>query len=122
MILRNIALTVAAMLGGTGFAAPAAISYRTFHYTCDGSRKVSVSYVNFGMRGTQFAVLTWNGRQYGLASAVSASGARYAALAGPAGSSGLEWWEHQGEATLSAFVGPDSRVTRPLLTGCRTGR
>lgn len=122
MNLRNVALIVAAMLGGIGFAAPAAISYRTFHYTCAGSRKVSVSYVNFGGQGTQFAVLIWNGRQYGLAQAVSASGARYAALVGPAGSGGLEWWEHQGEATLSAFVGTDTRVTRPLLTGCRTGR
>ncbi|MCP2013184.1 membrane-bound inhibitor of C-type lysozyme [Deinococcus sp. HSC-46F16] len=98
-------------------------SSRTFHYTCGGGQKISATYATFGPGGPTSVVLNWRGREYGLAEALSASGARYASRAGPEGArSGLEWWEHQGEATLSTFVGTNTGRTRALLTGCRTGR
>lgn len=123
LLLLAAALTGSALAGGGGPAGPATVSTRTFHYTCDGGRKISVSYVTYGEAGPLFAVLNWNGQLYGLAQAISASGARYASLSGPTtGGSGLEWWEHQGEATLSTFVGGSTRETRPLLTHCRTRR
>ncbi|GAA5513369.1 hypothetical protein Dcar01_02102 [Deinococcus carri] len=128
MQTRLLLLTAGAALLGSAAAAnvsttPTSISYRTFHYTCDGGKKISVSYVNFGKNGPLFAVLNWNGQQYGLSQAVSASGARYASLYGPTVSGGgLEWWEHQGQANLNTFVGSDTRNTRALLTGCKTRR
>ncbi|MBB5294880.1 hypothetical protein E5F05_16550 [Deinococcus metallilatus] len=115
--------TAAALLGSASAAAPTYISYRTFHYTCDGGKKISASYVNFGKDGPLFAVLNWNGQQYGLAQAISASGARYASLYGPTtAGGGLEWWEHQGRANLNTFVGTDTNNTRPLLTNCKPER
>ncbi|EYB68807.1 hypothetical protein DEIPH_ctg017orf0175 [Deinococcus phoenicis] len=113
----------AALLGSVGAAAPTSISYRTFHYTCDGGRKIDVSYVNYGKNGPLFAVLNWRGQQYGLSQAISASGARYASLYGPTtADGGLEWWEHQGQADLKTFVGTDTRDTRALLTNCKPRR
>ncbi|WP_216318678.1 MliC family protein [Deinococcus aestuarii] len=136
MKTRILLLTAVAALAGSAVAgggsrasgninpsAPTSVSSRTFHYTCDGGRKISVSYVNYGADGPLFAVLNWNGQQYGLAQAISASGARYASLYGPTVSGGgLEWWEHQGQADLSTFVGTDTSSTRPLLTNCKPGR
>lgn len=123
MNTRLLLLTAAAFVGSAAATAPTRISYRTFHYSCLGDKKISVSYVNYGQGGPLFAVLHWNGQQYGLAQAVSASGARYASLSGPGMSgNGLEWWEHQGQATLNTFVGTDTRNTRPLLTKCKAGR
>ena len=96
------------------------VTYRTYHYTCDGNKKMSVSYVKYGTKLT-FAVVNWNAGQYGLAAATSASGARYASLAGSgAAFQGLEWWEHQGEGTLSAFTSADTSKTKILLSYCRT--
>ncbi|WP_308425826.1 MliC family protein [Deinococcus ruber] len=67
-----------------------------------------------------FALLTYQGQQYGLAQALSGSGARYASLYGPTpGGAGLEWWEHQGEGTLSKFIGNAAGSTVPLLRSCR---
>ena len=84
---------------------------------------VSVAYANFGKDGPMFAVLTWKGQQYALAEAISASGARYAGLNGPDGArGGLEWWEHQGEGTLSTFVNGDTTRTKTLLSGCKVRR
>ncbi|WP_293914499.1 MliC family protein [Deinococcus sp.] len=95
------------------------LSIRTFQYGCAAGKRMAVSYVRYGENGPGSAVLTWQGRQYGLAEALGASGARYAALNGPAGTGGLEWWEHAGEASLSAFTGQGTGVTRVLLSGCR---
>ncbi len=115
-----LALTPVAAAGG---GPPASGTSRTLHYTCGGGQRISATYATFRRGGPTFVVLTWRGRQYGLAEALSASGARYASLAGPEGArGGLEWWEHQGEATLSTFVGTDTGQTRALLTGCRAGR
>ncbi|TDE87124.1 MliC family protein [Deinococcus sp. S9] len=93
---------------------------RTF--ICDGSQKIRVAYVRVDQAGPSFAILNWKGQPYGLAQALSASGARYAGLFGPPGSGGLEWWEHQGQATLNTFVSTDTRKTRPLLTSCKPDR
>ena len=122
-LLAALVVTPALAVGGAAQAQPVAISYRTFHYTCDAGRKVDVSYVNYGKNGPRFAVLNYAGRTYGLAQAVSASGARYASLYGPdVSSGGLEWWEAKGEGTLSRFVGSDTRNTAALLTGCTLRR
>lgn len=103
-----------------GAAVPTPLSARTFHYTCEREQKVSVTYVRYGVDGPTFAVLDWNGVKTGLAEAVSASGARYAALNSVADArGGLEWWEHQGTATLGAFVGGGTLKTRPLLSACK---
>lgn len=68
-----------------------------------------------------FAVLKWTGVNFGLAETISASGARYAGLNGPADArGGLDWWERQGEATLSTFVNGDPTKTQALLTGGKT--
>lgn len=105
---------------------PVLISYRTYHYTCTAGQRVSVAYVNYGQSGPRFAVVNYLGRQYGLAEAISASGARYASLYGPTTAnglgSGLEWWEAQGEGSLNAFVGSDTSKTRVLLSKCRPNR
>lgn len=68
-----------------------------------------------------FAVLKWTGVDSGLAETISASGARYAGLNGPADArGGLDWWERQGEATLSTFVNGDPTRTQALPIGCKT--
>lgn len=109
---------VTANAGGAG--APPAATQRNFSYTCDAGKKISVTYVDSSKNGPTFAVLKWNGVEYGLAEAISASGARYVGLNGPANArGGLEWWEHQGEATLSTFVNGDTTKTQALLTGCK---
>lgn len=113
---------VLALLGGASAGGGSSLFLSSRTFTCDGGRKISVSYVNFGKDGPLFAVLNWKGQPYGLAQAISASGARYASLFGPPGSGGLEWWEHQGQATLSTFVSTDTRKTRPLLTSCKPDR
>lgn len=110
---------VTASAGGAGV--PSVATERSFSYTCDLGKKISVTYINRGGNGPTFAVLKWNGAQYGLAEAISGSGARYAGLNGPADArGGLEWWEHQGEARLSTIVNGDTTKTQALLTGCKT--
>jgi hypothetical protein len=106
----------------TPHSAEAATS-RTVAFVCDGGEAISATYIDYRGGSTSFVVLHWNGKDYGLAQALSASGARYAGLYGPApGGEGLEWWEAHGEARLGAFTGKDFSDTRPLLTGCRPQR
>ncbi|MBZ9752826.1 MliC family protein [Deinococcus sp. HMF7604] len=96
------------------------MTYRTVHYTCSGGTKLDVIYIRFATRPL-FAVVNWQGKQYGLAEALSASGSRYAGLYGPAQApNGLEWWEHQGQAELNAFT--SSGKTKSLLTACKAPR
>ncbi|MBB5366445.1 MliC family protein [Deinococcus humi] len=123
--LLILTATVAGISLGTanagGAGAPPLSIKRSFSYICDLGKKISVTYVDYGTNGPMFAVLKWNGMDYGLAEAISASGARYAGLNGPAQArGGLEWWEHQGEATLSTFMDGDTSKTQALLTGCKT--
>lgn len=117
---RNLIATLLALTATVATAAPVQVSYRTYHYTCQGGQNISVTYLNYGKTGPTFAALNWKGQAYALAEAISASGARYAGLNGPDGArGGLEWWEHQGEATLSTFIGGDTNKTKVLLSGCR---
>ncbi|GGL06535.1 MliC family protein [Deinococcus radiotolerans] len=119
--MKRVILTVAGLMLGVAGAAtpPVQVNYRVFKYACAGGQNLSVYYVQFGT-DPMFAVLEWNGQKYGLAQAISASGARYASLNGPAGArGGLQWWEHQGTAELSTFVGNSTTTTKTLLTGCK---
>ncbi|SMB91285.1 hypothetical protein [Deinococcus hopiensis] len=68
-------------------AAPTSFAYRTFHSVGAG-------------RGQEIDVSCVTSRP-------SASGRLY----------GLEWWAARGEATPSAFTGPNTRQTGVLLTG-----
>ena len=105
-------------------AAPLKLSQDTHVYACQNGQTVQVAYVRAdtaGQGGPSFAVLKYRGQSYGLAEAVSGSGARYVGHAGLNTASGLEWWEHQGEATLSTFRGNDARTTSTLLT-CKVAR
>lgn len=114
------AVLVTANAGGGAATPPTQTSSRTFSYTCALEKKINVTYLSYGKEGLTFAVLDWNGARYGLAEAISASGARYAGLNGPAQArGGLEWWEHQGKATLSTFMDGDTTKPQALLTGCQ---
>ena len=124
-------LGVAALLSAAQAASPSyTFSYQTTHYVCQGGQRLDVSFVSTWPKGGPavngtaqvplFALLNYQGQTYGLALAVSGSGARYASLYGPtAGGSGLEWWEHQGEGTLSRLTGKDAWATVPILKACR---
>lgn len=117
------ALLVGLLMVGCAATTPERPASRTVRYTCDGGQIISATYLDHGSRGPTFVVLDWNGQTYGLAPAVSASGARYAGLYGPTvADRGLEWWEAKGEATLSVFTGKDFADTRALLTRCRPHR
>lgn len=68
---------------------PSAVEYR-----CDdNSKPFTATFYNDEPRA---AVLTWGSDQAIVPAAVSASGARYAA-------EGVEFWEHQGEATVDFY-------------------
>ena len=115
-----LALLATASAGGAGQpqSAPLKLSQQAHVYQCQGGQQVQVSYVSTGHpndNSPMFAVLNYQGQRYGLAEAVSASGARYVGHAGLNTASGLEWWEHQGKATLSTFRGDDARTTKALL-------
>jgi membrane-bound inhibitor of C-type lysozyme len=97
-----------------------AIVSRSVEYVCNDGQPVRATYLEYHGGSATFVVLHWNGNDYGLARAISASGARYAGLYGPTPSDdGLQWWEAKGEARLDAFTGRDFTDTRPLLTGCK---
>lgn len=124
--LTATVLASTALAGGAGQpqAAPLKLSQDTHVYACQDGQTVQVAYVRAdtaGQGGPSFAVLKYRGQSYGLAEAVSGSGARYVGHAGLNTASGLEWWEHQGEATLSTFRGNDARTTSTLLT-CKVAR
>ncbi|MBZ9751616.1 hypothetical protein GO986_02125 [Deinococcus sp. HMF7620] len=115
-----VASALSLLTAASAATPPVQVTYRVYHYTCDAGKKISVSYVSYGQE-PMFAVLDWNGARYGLAQAISGSGARYAGLYGPVGArGGLQWWEHQGKADLSTFTGNSTVTTKTLLTGCKT--
>lgn len=102
-----------ALAGGAGAPLPAALPHT---YQCDGGQTVGVRYVQSDDIG--FVVVRYQGQNYGLAPAVSASGSRFVGLDGQSTATGLEWWEHQGEGTLSSYD-PLTGDTATLATGCR---
>lgn len=111
--LAGLLLALSLVPAAAGAAPP-----ETVDYVCRGGKAISATYLSHGEIG--FVVLRLNGRDHGLAEAPSASGARYTSMAGTTPEQpGLEWWEHKGEATLSAFTGKDFFDTRPLLADCR---
>lgn len=119
-LTASLAAASLVSVNARGTGAPPIATERNFSYTCDAGKKVSVTYLAASKDGPTFAVLKWDGAQYGLAEAISASGARYAGPNGPANArGGLEWLKHQGEATLSTFVNGDTTKTQSLLTGCK---
>lgn len=111
--------SLAALSAATVAGAPE-LSARTVPYTCADGQRITATYVSADSGAASVVILRWNGQSYGLAQAVSGSGARYAGLYGPTVSDhGLEWWEAKGEATLSGFTGKDFFETRPLVAECR---
>jgi len=101
---------------------PADITSRTVPFTCDDGQKLSATYLSADSGAVSLVILRWDGKAYGLAQAVSASGARYASLYGPTPEDrGMEWWEAKGEARLGVFTDTERGETRPLFAGCRPG-
>jgi membrane-bound inhibitor of C-type lysozyme len=93
---------------------------RSVEYVCNDDQQIRATYLAYRGGLATFVVLEWNGNEYGLARAISASGARYASLYGPTtGDNGLEWWEGRGEARLGTFTGKDFSDVRPLLGACK---
>lgn len=74
--------------------APAAAVPESFTFACAGGTHFSVRYD----ADADIADVAAGGRHYTLTRAVSGSGARYAA-------GGVEFWEHQGEASLTGAAG-----------------
>ena len=115
----------AAQAGGTATPAPLKLGQTNYTYSCSNKQSVQVTYVTTGGQhdaNPVFMVLKYKGKSYGLSEAVSGSGSRYVGHAGLNTGSGLEWWEHQGEATLSIFKGDNSTNSTPLLTCRPSGR
>ncbi len=97
-----------------------AVVSRSVEYVCNEGQQIRATYLEYHGGSATFVVLEWNGNDYGLARAISASGARYASLYGPTpADNGLEWWEGRGEARLGTFTGKNLSDTRPLLTACK---
>ena len=121
MLAASVAVTTASCRSSSSTRRAAeAVTARTVAFACDSGRAISVTYIDYDRGSTSFVALHWNGKDYGLAQALSASGARYAGQYGPTESDhGLQWWEAKGEATLGTFTGKELMETRPLLTGCR---
>lgn len=120
VVLALGALLSSAVAGGAA-PQPLRLGQQTYTYACAGGQSVQVSYVTTGAQHSgnpTFVVLRYRGQSYGLAQAVSGSGVRYVGLAGLTVGSGLEWWEHQGEGTLSTFRGDQASEAQPLLS-CR---
>lgn len=107
-----------AQAGSAGTPAPLKLGQQSYTYTCTGKQSVQVTYVTTGGEHDGkpvLLVLTYKGKSYGLAEAVSASGSRYVGLAG-IDLNGIEWWEHQGEGTLSTFKGDNASNAKAVLT------
>lgn len=117
-VLALMAAVAGSALAGGGGAPPVAVQPAFTGMQCQDGR-VLVRYVQ--AHDLSFVVLRYEGQTYGLAPAVSGSGSRYVGLAGLDTASGLEWWEHQGEATLSRY-NPANGNTEALLTGCHVQR
>ncbi|WP_261663942.1 MliC family protein [Deinococcus sp. Marseille-Q6407] len=121
-----VAATGSAFAGGGAVPAtkapqPTVTSHR---YACANAQSVQVRYVDTDpvlKRDPVLAIVNYHGQSYGLAPAVSASGSRFVGLAGLNTASGLEWWEHQGEGTLSTY-NPANGQTKTLVSGCRIQR
>lgn len=113
-------LPVFALAGAAGGARPTLqVGPQTRVHACENGRDLRVHYVTIRSETGQtlVVVLEHQERLHSLLPAVSASGARFLGHPTP-GRPALEWWEHQGQGTLSAVATEDPTVTTPLLR-CR---
>lgn len=81
--------------------------------------RASVKYLDFA--GNTYASLTYQGRTYALAPAMSADATRFVGLIGLS-ASGLEWTEWHGEGTLSSFKGSDVNNGQAVASKCKPVR
>lgn len=118
LLIMSLFAAATAQAGAAGTPALLKLGQQSYTYTCTGKQVVQVTYVTTGGEHDGkpvFLVLTYKGKSYGLAEAVSASGSRYVGHAGM-NMNGIEWWEHQGEGTLSTFKGDNASDAKALLT------
>ena len=80
------------------------------HYTCDGGKKVTASYLN-ARNGQGFAVLRVKGKTMLFVDTLSASGARYVA-------GHYVWWTKGPGATLYDEMAEENAL--PMLANCRS--
>ena len=113
-------VALGAVLLALSVANAAPVSYRTTHYQCEGKQRISVKHVN--VDSNNFAVVTYKGRQYALAPAVSASGVRYVGLVGMTLNTGLEWVEWHGQGFLNSFPNNKPDSARSVLNNCKVLR
>ncbi|MCA0175852.1 MAG: MliC family protein [Proteobacteria bacterium] len=93
---------------------PPPVVAQRHHYVCDGGERVQTD-VYLTEAGPSFIVLHYKGHRYGLAQAVSASGARYVGLVGTNPEVGLEWWGKGNTAMLAEVNRQDIDDSRRLL-------
>ncbi len=97
---------------------PPELSARRIIYQCADGQKIVATYISDD--AVDFVRLDWAQQSYGLAHAISASGARYVGPIGPdRAGPGLVWWEAKGEATLSLPDDSGRADSRILLAGCK---
>jgi membrane-bound inhibitor of C-type lysozyme len=92
-------------------ATPEAKPIETINYACDNGMKIAAAYDN-GTANAEKVTLTIAGKTFTLDSAISASGARYASMAGMNRDKALEWWSKGDEATLSEGPKDDKRLLK----------
>ena len=114
-LLSCLGLTVAACSQETPPAptspveAPMAQTAAAVGYACESGKTIAVTYPD-----TETARLSYDGRDYVLTSAVSASGARYAGQ-------GLEWWtasRNGQESGMLSRLGPNDQAGGAVIERC----
>lgn len=114
-LLSCLSLTVAACSQETPPAptspveAPMAQTAAAVGYACESGKTIAVTYPD-----TETARLSYDGRDYVLTSAVSASGARYAGQ-------GLEWWtasRNGQESGMLSRLGPNDQAGGAVIERC----
>lgn len=80
------------------------------HYTCDGARKITATYLN-ARNGQSFALLRVKGRAMLFVNVLSASGARYVA-------GHYVWWTKGPGATMYDEMAGENAP--PILANCRS--
>lgn len=121
--MRVLAAIATAALGGCALAGPR-FDRETVSYVCDDASSIVAHYLNARPVGSErhgpaFVIVEYNGRRYGLADAISTSGARYVGFnAGPP-RRGLQWWTKGDTARLAALSQDEPRSAQPLAE-CRT--
>ena len=115
-------LTAAAALGGCALHGPR-LDRDTVTYVCDDATPIVAHYLNARPVGAErhgpaFVIIEYHDRRYGLADAISASGARYVGFNAAPPRRGLQWWTKGDTARLAALSQDDPQTARPLAE-CR---